>query len=64
MVAGVAVTSALRSSTRSGADVASTMPRSLRIPDELWRAAVAKAREEGITVTAVVVAALTRYVRG
>jgi predicted HicB family RNase H-like nuclease len=39
------------------------MPRSLRIPDELWRAAVAKAREEGTTVTAVVVAALTRYVR-
>jgi predicted HicB family RNase H-like nuclease len=38
------------------------MPRSLRIPDELWRAAVAKAREEGTTVTAVVVAALTRYV--
>ncbi len=63
MVAGVAVTSALRSSTRSVADVASTMPRSLRIPDELWRAAVAKAREEGTTVTAVVVAALTRYVR-
>lgn len=63
MVAGVAVTSASRSSTaRSVADVASTMPRSLRIPDELWRAAVAKAREEGTTVTAVVVAALTRYV--
>ena len=42
-------------------DVA-TMPRSLRIPDELWRAAVAKAASEGTTVTAVVVAALTRYV--
>ena len=40
------------------------MPRSLRIPDELWRAAVAKAKDEGTTVTAVVVAALTRYVRG
>lgn len=39
------------------------MPRSLRIPDELWRAAVAKAKDEGTTVTAVVVAALTRYVR-
>jgi predicted HicB family RNase H-like nuclease len=38
------------------------MPRSLRIPDELWRAAVAKAASEGTTVTAVVVAALTRYV--
>lgn len=40
-----------------------TMPRSLRIPTPLWDAAVAKAREEGTTVTAVVVKALERYVR-
>lgn len=40
-----------------------TMPRSLRIPEPLWVAAVAKARVEGTTVTAVVVRALTRYVR-
>lgn len=40
-----------------------TIPKSLRIPDDLWRAAVEKARAEGTTVTAVVVAALRRYVR-
>jgi hypothetical protein len=40
-----------------------TMPRSLRIPTDLWEAAVAKARAEGTTVTAVVVAALRRYVK-
>lgn len=37
------------------------MPRSLRIPDDLWHAAVAKARDEGTTVTAVVVAALEAF---
>ncbi len=40
-----------------------TMPRSLRIPTDLWVAAVAKARAEETTVTAVVVAALRRYVK-
>lgn len=40
-----------------------TMPRSLRIPDEVWHAAVEKARAEGTTVTAVVVAALRRYLK-
>ena len=40
-----------------------TMPRSLRIPEELWRAAVDKAGVDGTTVTAVVVRALERYVR-
>lgn len=39
-----------------------TMPRSLRIPDDLWHAAVEKAREDGTTVTAVVIAALRAYV--
>lgn len=39
-----------------------TMPRSLRIPPDLWNAAVAKAAEDGTTVTAVVVAALREYV--
>jgi hypothetical protein len=38
-----------------------TMPRSLRIPDDVWHAAVAKAKAEGTTVTAVVVTALRRY---
>jgi uncharacterized protein GlcG (DUF336 family) len=37
------------------------MPRSLRIPEDVWRAAVEKARTEGTTVTAVVVEALMRY---
>lgn len=39
-----------------------TMPRSLRIPEDVWRAAVEKARKEGTTVTAVVVTALRKYV--
>ena len=39
------------------------MPRSLRIPEDVWLAAVAKARAENTTVTAVVIAALRRYVR-
>jgi predicted HicB family RNase H-like nuclease len=39
------------------------MPRSLRIPPDLWEAAVEKAKAEGTTLTAVVIAALTRYVR-
>ena len=38
------------------------MPRSLRIPADVWDAAVAKAREEGTTVTAVVLAALREFI--
>ena len=38
-----------------------TMPRSLRIPEDVWKAAVEKAKAEGTTVTAVVVRALRRY---
>lgn len=37
------------------------MPRSLRIPDDVWQAALAKARAEGTTLTSVVVAALREY---
>ena len=37
--------------------------RSLRIPNEVWDAAREKAAREGTTVTAVVLAALQRYVR-
>jgi predicted HicB family RNase H-like nuclease len=37
--------------------------RNLRVPDDLWRAAQEKAEREGTTVTAVLVAALTRYVK-
>jgi predicted HicB family RNase H-like nuclease len=39
------------------------MPRSLRVPEDVWRAAVAKAKDEGTTVTAVVVAALRKYLK-
>lgn len=39
-----------------------TMPRSLRIDTELWALAVAKARAEGTTLTAVVEACLRQYV--
>ncbi len=46
------------------ADVArGTMPRSMRIPTDLWDAAVARARAEGTTVTAVVKLALREYVK-
>jgi hypothetical protein len=38
------------------------MPRSLRIPEDVWRAAVAKAQDEGTTVTEVVVVALRRFI--
>ena len=37
-------------------------PRSFRVSDDLWTAAVAKAAAEGDTVTAVLVAALSSYV--
>ena len=37
--------------------------RSVRVPNDVWEAAVQKARDEGTTVTAVVLAALQRYVK-
>lgn len=40
-----------------------TPPRSVRVEDELWEAAKAKAAAEGRTITDVIVAALKRYVR-
>lgn len=39
-----------------------TRPKALRIPDDLWTAALEKAQAEGRTLTDVVVKALTRYV--
>jgi len=39
-----------------------TTARAIRVPEDLWRAALERARAEGTTVTAVVVAALRRYV--
>jgi uncharacterized protein GlcG (DUF336 family) len=38
-----------------------TMPRAIRVPDEVWKAALAKAQAEGTTVTAVVVEALREF---
>jgi len=36
--------------------------RAIRVPEPLWQAAKAKAEDEGTTVTAVLLAALRRYV--
>jgi hypothetical protein len=35
----------------------------VRVPDELWVAAVRKAADEGTTVTAVIIDALRRFLR-
>lgn len=40
-----------------------TPNRTVRVPDELWEAAKRKAADRGETVTAVILRALTRYVR-
>lgn len=40
-----------------------TPPRSVRVPDEVWAAATARAASEGTTVTAVILAALIKYGR-
>jgi len=36
--------------------------RAVRVPNEVWDAAVTKARDEGTTVTAVVLVALRAYI--
>ncbi len=38
-------------------------PRAIRIPDDLWRAALAKAEANGDTVSDIVRKALARYVK-
>lgn len=40
-----------------------TPTHSVRVPDEIWDAAVAKAAAEGTTVTEVILAALERFLR-
>lgn len=40
-----------------------TKARGIRVPDELWQAALEKAKAEDTTVTAVVLKELRRYVR-
>lgn len=42
--------------------MAETTPRAIRISDDVWGAALVKAREEGTTVTAVVLAALRTFI--
>jgi hypothetical protein len=42
---------------------AGTTRRSVRVPDDLWNAAVARAAERGETVSDVVRHALERYVK-
>jgi hypothetical protein len=41
-----------------------TPHRPIRVPEELWQAALAKAKERGETVNVVVRRALERYVSG
>jgi hypothetical protein len=41
--------------------MAATMPRAVRVPDDVWRAALERARADGTTLTAVVVDALRKY---
>ncbi len=41
-----------------------TTPRSIRVGDDLWRAALAKATERGETLTDVVRRALREYIKG
>jgi hypothetical protein len=43
--------------------MADTPLRAFRVPDAVWFAAKAKAESEGTSVTAVLVAALERYVK-
>lgn len=40
-----------------------TPHRTVRIPDEIWEPAIAKAAAEGTTVTAVIIDALVRFLR-
>lgn len=43
--------------------MAETTPRAIRIPDDLWEAALAKAEANGDTVSDIVRRALERYVK-
>jgi hypothetical protein len=40
-----------------------TPKRSVRVPDDLWRAAMKKAHDRGETLTDVIIRALVRYLR-
>lgn len=41
-----------------------TTLRAVRVPDELWHAALAQAEREGVTVSAVIRKALEDFIRG
>ena len=41
-----------------------TPTRTIRVPDDLWRATQKKAASEGVTVTSVIIASLEEYVKG
>lgn len=43
--------------------MANTTPRAIRIPDDLWAAALNKAREREETVSDVIRLALERYIK-
>jgi predicted HicB family RNase H-like nuclease len=39
-----------------------TPTRTIRVADELWRAAQAKAKEDGVTLTSILIKALEDYI--
>lgn len=43
--------------------MAATRLRSMRIPDEIWEPAARKAKDEGVTVTSLVIAMLREYAK-
>lgn len=40
-----------------------TPNRTIRVRDELWEPALAKAEAEGVTLTSIIIAALERFLR-
>ena len=58
-----AMTSTPTSALRATPQMPETTPRAIRIPDDLWAAALEKAQAEGTTVTAVVLKALERFIK-
>jgi len=58
----MALISLKQSEARTVQGMAITPPRSVRIPDVLWRKAKAKAKTQHTTVTAVIVKALYDWV--
>jgi len=61
LINGLFDVAALSSSVRTS--MAETPLRAVRIPDEVWNAARNKSEREGTTVTAVILAALEKYVK-